>query len=86
MIVPSVVTNSIDICDAIKQNKLELANINLEIKPKKADQFLCFLLFLQSFEMLFLKNQLPNLHGILTKLKLKKDPNIKWQKTENKNF
>ena len=36
--------------------------------------------------MLFLENQLPNLHGVFTKLKLKLYPNRKCQKTNNKDF
>ena len=47
----------ITIRDAIKQNESELENIDLKI--------------LQSLQMLYLANQLPNLHGVFTKLNLK---------------
>ena len=59
------------ICDAIKQNELELTNIKLKIQSNKADNFFCFLLFLQSLKMVLLENQMPNLHGVFAKLKLK---------------
>ena len=36
--------------------------------------------------MLFLENQLPNLHGIFTKLKLKQYPNRRCQKCNKKKF
>ena len=63
--------NDLFICDAIKQNESELANFNLKIQANKANNFFVFLLFLQSLKMLFLDNQLSNLRGVFTKLKLK---------------
>ena len=33
------------ICDVIKQNESELANIDLEIEPNKGKKSFCFLLF-----------------------------------------
>ena len=38
------------------------------IHPNKADSFYCFLLFVQSFNCLYLWDQLPNLCGVFTKL------------------
>ncbi len=32
-------------CDVMKQNESELANIDLEIEPNKGNKFFCFLLF-----------------------------------------
>ena len=58
------------ICDAIKQNESELANINLKIQPNKADNFFCFIVFTITQNAIFLENKLPNLHGVFTKLKL----------------
>ena len=54
-------------CDVIRQSESELANT--VFKPNKADSFFCFLLFVQSFNCLYVWNQLPNLCGIFTKLK-----------------
>ena len=51
------------ICDVIKQNESELANTLFRMQPNKADSFFCFLLFVQSFNCLYLWNQLPNLWG-----------------------
>ena len=68
-------------CDVIKQSESELANT--VFKPNKADSFFCFLSFVQSFNCLYLWNQLPNLCGIFTKLKPKKYPNRKCQNTDN---
>ena len=59
------------ICDAIKQNELKLANINLKIKPNKADDFFVFLNVFVITQDVILENQLPYPHGIFTKLKLK---------------
>ena len=56
-------------CDVIKQNESELANTVFKIQPNKADSFFCFLLLVQSFNCLYLWNQLPNLCGVFTKLK-----------------
>ena len=53
----------------IKQNESELANTVFKIQPNKTDIFFCFLLFVQSFNCLYLWNQLPNLCGVFTKLK-----------------
>ena len=58
-----------NIYDVIKQNELELAKTVFKIQPNKADNFFCFLLFVQSFNCLYLWNQLPNLCGVFTKLK-----------------
>ena len=46
------------ICDVIKQNELKLANIVFKIQPNQADSFFCFLLFVQSFNCLYLWNQI----------------------------
>ena len=46
------------ICDAINQDELQLANFDLKIQPNKADKFVCFLLFLQPFIILYLKNRI----------------------------
>ena len=69
-----------------KQNELELANTVFKIQPNKADSFFCFLLFVQSFNCLYLWNQLPNLCGVFTKLKPKQYPNRKCQKNKNHIF
>ena len=53
----------------IKQNESELPNIVFNIQPNKAYSFFCSLLFVQSFNCLYLWNQLPNLCGAFTKLK-----------------
>ena len=45
------------ICDVIKQNESELANTAFKIKPNKAYSFFCVLLFVQSFNCLYLWNQ-----------------------------
>ena len=74
--------------DVIKQNELELANTACKIQPNKADSFFCFLLFVQSFNCLYLRNQMPNLYGVFIKLKPKHYPNknAKTKKqTKNKN-
>ena len=41
------------------------------MQPNKAYSFFCFLLFVQSFNCLYLRNKLPNLCGVLFKLKPK---------------
>ena len=63
----SLMLSCISICDVIKQNESELANTVFKIQPNKADRFFCFLLFVQSFNCLYLWNQLPNLSGVFTK-------------------
>ena len=73
-------------CDVIKQNESELANTVFKIQPNKPDSFFCFLVFVQSFNCLYLWNQLLNLCGICTKLKPKQYPNRKCQKTKNHIF
>ena len=80
-------------CDVIKQNESELANtvffffffFFLKIQPNKAHSSFCFLLFVQSFNCLYLWNQLPNLCGFFTKLKpiLKHYPGIKCLKKKS---
>ena len=65
------ILNHMKICDAIKQNESELANIDFKIQSNEADSFFCFLLFLQSLNRLYLQNQVPNLCGVFTKLKPK---------------
>ena len=62
--------------------ELELVNTVFKIQPNKADSFFCFLLFVQSFNCLYLWNHLPNLCGVFTKLKPKQYPNRKCQKTK----
>ena len=79
-----ILTQYINICDVIKQNGLELANTVFKIQPNKADSFFCFWLFVQSFNCLYLWNQLSNLCGIFTKLKPKEYPNRKCQKKKKK--
>ena len=74
------------ICDVIKQNESELANTVFKIQPNKADSSYCFLLFVQSFNCLYLWNQLHNLYGVFTKLKPKQYPNRKCQKNKNHSF
>ena len=74
------------ICDVIKQNESELANIVFMIQPNKDDSFFCFLLFVQSFNCLYFWNQLPNLCGVFTKLKPKQYPNRKSKKNKNPIF
>ena len=69
------------ICDVIKQNKSELANNVFKIQPNKDDSFFCFLLFVKSFNCLYLWNQLTNLCRGFTKLKPKQYPNRKCQKS-----
>ena len=63
--------NKLRICDVIKQNESEVANTVFKIQLNKAISFFCFLLFLQSFNWLYLQNQLPSYHGVFTKLKRK---------------
>ena len=46
----------------IKQNESELASTVFKIQPHKANSFFWFLLFLQSFNCLYLWNQLSNLY------------------------
>ena len=70
----------------MKQNELELTNTIFKIQPNTADSFFCFLLFVQSFNCLYLWNKLPNLWGIFTKLKPKQYPNRKCQKNKNHIF
>ena len=36
-------------CDVIKQNQLEVGNIDFKTQPNKAESVFCFLLFLESF-------------------------------------
>ena len=67
------------ICDVIKQNESELTNTVFKIQSNKADSFL---LFVQSFNCLYLWNQLLNLCGIFTKLKPKQYLNRKCWKTK----
>ena len=69
-------------CDVTKQNESELANTVLKIQPNKADSFFCFLLVVQSFNYLYVWNQLPNLCRCFIKLKPKQYPNRKWKKEE----
>ena len=57
------------ICDAIKQNESEL--INPKIKPNKSDIFFLFFNVFAITQNAISQNQLPNLHGVFTKLKLK---------------
>ena len=66
--------------DVIKQNESKLANTVFKIQSNKANNFFYFLLFVQSFNCLYLWNQLPNLCGIFTKLKPKQYLNRKCQK------
>ena len=56
------------ICDVIKQNESDVANTVFKIQLNKATSFFCFLLFLQSFNSLYLQNQLPNYHKVFTQL------------------
>ena len=49
--------------DVTKQNESELANTVFKIQPNKTSSFFCYLLFIQSFNYLYLWNQLPNLWG-----------------------
>ena len=69
-------------CDVIKQNESELANTVFKIQANKANSFFCFLLLIQSFNCLYLWNQLPNRCGVFTKLKPKQYNNRKCQKTK----
>ena len=55
-------------------------NAVFKIQPNKADSFFSFLLFVHSFNCLYLWNYLPNLCGVFTKLKPKQYPNRKCQK------
>ena len=64
----------------------ELANTVFKIQPNKANSFFCFLMFVQSFNCLYLWNQFPNLCGAFTKLKPKQYPNKQCQKTKNHIF
>ena len=79
----SSINLSLNTCDVIKQNELQLANTVFKIQPNKADSFFCSLLFVQSVNCLYLWNQLPNLCGVFTKLKPKQYPNRNCQKTKN---
>ena len=60
----------VTICDVIKQNKLELANTNYKIKPNKADSFFVSYCFCKPINFLYFWNQLPNLRGGFTNIKL----------------
>ena len=51
------------LCDMIKQNELGLTNTDFKIKLKKADNF-WFPTVLQTFNGLFLWNQLTNFTGV----------------------
>ena len=53
----------------IKQNKSELKNTVSKIQPNEADSFFSFLMFVQSFNCLYIWNQLPNLRWVFIKLK-----------------
>ena len=81
-----VVSQIRSICDVIKQNESLLTNTVFKIQSNKADSFFCFLLFVQSFNCLYLWNQLSNLCGVFTKLKPKQYPNRKCRKTKNHIF
>ena len=70
--------------DVIKQNELELANAVFKIQPNKTNSLFGFLLFVQSFNCLYLWNQLPNLCGGFTNIKPKQYPNRKCQKQNKK--
>ena len=68
--------------DVINQNESELANIVFKIQQNKADSFL----FVQSFNCLYLWNQMPNLCGVFTKSMPKQCPNRKCQKKKKKSY
>ena len=70
----------LNLCDVIKQIEWELTNTIFKIQPNKANNFFCFLLFVQSTNRLYLWNQLPNLCGVFAKLKPKQYHNRKCQK------
>ena len=72
--------------DVIKQNESELAKTVFKIQPNKANSFFYFFLFVQSFNCLYLWNQLPNLCGVFTKSKLKQYPIRKCPKNKNHIF
>ena len=55
-------------CDVIKQNQSEVGNIDFKIEPNKAENVLCFLLFLASFNCSYLRNQLSNFNGVFRKM------------------
>ena len=54
--------------------------------PNKANSFFCFLLFVQSFNCVYVWNRLPNLCGVFTKLKPKQYPSRKCQKNQKSPF
>ena len=55
-------------CDVIKQNQSEVGNIDFKIEPHKAENVLCFLLCLASFNCLYLWNKLPNFNRVFCKM------------------
>ena len=55
-------------CDVIKQNQLEVGNIDFKIEPNKAENVFCFLLFLASFNCSYLWNQLTNFNVVFCKM------------------
>ena len=58
------------ICDVMKQNQSEVRNIDFKIEPNKAENVFCFLLFLASFNYLYLWNPLTNFNWVFCKMKL----------------
>ena len=56
------------ICDVIKQNQLEVGNIDFKIKPNNTENVFYFLLFLTSFNCSYLWNQLTNFNAVFYKM------------------
>ena len=52
----------------IKRNELDVGNIDFELQAKRGDKFLCFSLFLNFKECLYLCNQMSNWDGVWIKI------------------
>ena len=56
------------ICDMIKGNESDVGNIDFELQAKIGDKFLCFTLFLNSKNCLYLRNQISDRDGVWIKM------------------
>ena len=69
----------LNICDAIKQNESELANIDFKIWPNKADNFFVFYNFCNYSKCYFSRTNCPIFMGFSPNQSLKQYPNRKCQ-------
>ena len=56
------------ICDMIKGNESDVGNIDFELQTKRGDKFLCFPLFLNLKNCLYLRNQMSDLDAVEIKM------------------